>query len=158
MEIWFKTLRCYCEKNWTISIMEKRWYKNTYNIITSTIELLLSAEIIFRYKENINIIISFQIVDNHVIKYTEPENYNPMPQPKFINRPNRFGCILIGAESTDPSKFTKEYCTLFKNSGVMPKNIISRFTVSPQAALLPGTPINVTHFRVGDFVDVKGKT
>lgn len=66
--------------------------------------------------------------------------------------------MLVGAESTDPSKLTKEYCGLFKDSGVMPKKILSRFLISPTAALMPGTPLNVDHFRVGDFVDVRGKT
>lgn len=71
---------------------------------------------------------------------------------------HKFGCLLIGAESTDPRKLTKEYCGLFKDSGVMPKQILSRFIVSPSAKLPVGTPLNVTHFRVGDYVDVRGKT
>lgn len=65
---------------------------------------------------------------------------------------------MVGAESTDPTMLTKDYCGLFKDSGVMPKKVLSRFIVSPTAQLLPGTPLNVSHFRVGDFVDVRGKT
>lgn len=70
----------------------------------------------------------------------------------------KFGCALVGAESTDPSLLTKEYCGLFANSGVMPKRILGRFIISPEAAVQPGTPISVNHFRVGDYVDVRGKT
>lgn len=98
-----------------------------------------------------------QINDNHVIKYMEPSEFSPAQKPRVKNL-KKFGCVLIGAGSADPSLFTKEYCGLFKDSGVMPKRHLGRFLVTPSAKLLPGTPLNVTHFRVGDFVDVRGKT
>lgn len=98
-----------------------------------------------------------QIVDNHVIKYTPPEEYVPT-QPSKSKCLNKFGCLLVGAESVDPTTMTKEYCGLFRDSGVMPKKKLGRFLVSPEAALSAGTPINVSHFRVGDFVDVRGQT
>lgn len=98
-----------------------------------------------------------QIIDNHVIKYIPPEQYKPTQKPD-VKVLNKFGCLLVGAQTGDASRFTKEYCGLFKDSGVPPKTFLSRFLVSPSAALLPGTPLNVSHFRVGEFVDVKGKT
>lgn len=122
-----------------------------------------------------------QIEDNHVIKYIPPEEYQPSQTPR-VKDISKFGCLLVGAGSADPSLFTKEYCGLFKESGVMPKRKLGRFLVSPNAKLLPGehlyfflfvhsfllytkcelnftgTPLNVTHFRLGDFVDIKGKT
>lgn len=98
-----------------------------------------------------------QIVDNHVIKYTPPEEFRPAQRPRH-KALSKFGCVLVGAESTDPSLLTKEYCGLFRDSGVMPKRILSRFIVSPESALAAGTPIDVQHFRVGDYVDVRGKT
>lgn len=99
----------------------------------------------------------FQIVDNHVIKYIPPGEFKPTQVPK-AHRINKYGCLMVGAESTDPSMLTKEYCGLFKDSGVMPKKILARFIVSPSSALQPGTPLNVNHYRVGDHVDVRGKT
>ncbi|XP_055298649.1 39S ribosomal protein L3, mitochondrial [Sitodiplosis mosellana] len=98
-----------------------------------------------------------QIEDNHVIKYFSPEEYTPAHQPRVKNL-RKFGCVLVGAGSADPSLFTKEYCGLFRESGVLPKRHLGRFLVTPNAKLLPGTPLNVTHFRVGDFVDIRGKT
>lgn len=98
-----------------------------------------------------------QIVDNHVIKYIPPEEYKPAQVPD-VKKLSNFGCLLIGSESIDPTLLTKEYTNLFKDSGVMPKRNINRFIISPQAELLPGTQLNVTHFRVGDYVDVRGKT
>lgn len=65
---------------------------------------------------------------------------------------------MVGAESTDPTSLTKEYCGLFSDSGVIPKKHLCRFLVSPSAALQPGTPLLASHFRVGDFIDVRGKT
>lgn len=98
-----------------------------------------------------------QIDDNHVIKYLDPSEYSPTQKPRVKNL-QKFGCVLVGAGSADPSLFTKEYCGLFKDSGVMPKRYIGRFLVTPAAKLLPGTPLTAAHFRVGDYVDVRGKT
>lgn len=98
-----------------------------------------------------------QVLDNHVIKYYLPDEYDS-PRKRYSLVKNKKGCLLLGAEGTDPSLLTKEYCGLFKNSGVLPKKILARFFVSPESALPPGTPLNVLHFKVGDYVDVRGKT
>ncbi|KAH8373179.1 hypothetical protein KR009_001062 [Drosophila setifemur] len=98
-----------------------------------------------------------QVVDNHIIKYIPPEEYLPAHRPSVQNL-NKRGCLLVGSESTNPALLTKEYSGIFRGSGVMPKKNLARFIVSPEAALAPGTPLNVSHFPVGSFVDVRGKT
>ncbi|KDR10699.1 39S ribosomal protein L3, mitochondrial [Zootermopsis nevadensis] len=100
-----------------------------------------------------------QVVDNHVIRYIPPEEFNP-PRTSVRNPKSkrRLGCLLVGAESADPQNFTKEYCGLFKDSGVMPTKILGRFLISPEAVMQPGTPLYASHFKVGDYVDVRGKT
>lgn len=99
-----------------------------------------------------------QVDDNHVIKYIPPEKFMPA-QRKVTWKPNpKFGCVIVGAGSADPSLFTKAYCGLFAESGVIPKRHLGRFRVSADAELLPGTPLDVSHFKVGDYVDVRGKT
>ena len=40
----------------------------------------------------------------------------------------------------------------------MPKKRLSRFIVTPDAVLPPGTPLTAGHFVVGQAVDVRGKT
>lgn len=70
----------------------------------------------------------------------------------------RLGCLLVGAETVDPSIVTKEYCGLFNSSGMLPKRHLCRFMVSPHAVMPSGTPILATHFRVGDYLDVRAKT
>lgn len=82
-----------------------------------------------------------QIDDNHVIKYTPPGEYNPAHLPHVKNI-SKFGCLLVGAGSADPSLFTKEYCGLFKDSGVMPKRHLGRFLVTDSAKILPGKENN----------------
>lgn len=98
-----------------------------------------------------------QVIDNEVVKYIPPDEYKPMHRPKIANM-QRFGCLLIGAENCNPATLTKEYCNLFSQCGVVPKRYLARFLVTPSASMPSGTPLNVTHFRVGDYVDVRGKT
>lgn len=99
-----------------------------------------------------------QIVDNHVIRYHPPEVYAKMRFGDKHGQKGRLGCLVVGAESTDPQKFSAEYIGLFTEAGVMPKRKLTRFFITPNAALQPGTPLNASHFRVGDYVDVFGKT
>ncbi|XP_043067287.1 large ribosomal subunit protein uL3m isoform X2 [Drosophila bipectinata] len=98
-----------------------------------------------------------QIMDNHIISYIPPEKYSPAHFPNVHNF-NKFGCLLVGAGNVNPVWLTKEYSGIFQESKVMPKKILARFLVSPEAALQPGTVLNVNHYRVGEFVDVRGKT
>lgn len=55
-------------------------------------------------------------------------------------------------------QYTKEYCGLFSKAGLMPKKIIGRFFVSPEAVIQPGTPLFAPHYRPGNVVDVGSKT
>ncbi|XP_058128067.1 large ribosomal subunit protein uL3 [Anopheles ziemanni] len=100
-----------------------------------------------------------QIIDNEVVKYIPPEDYRPAQEPRQSrNWRKPYGCLLVGAEHGDPSLFTKDYAGLFAHSGVLPKKHLCRFLISPEAQLPPGTALTVNHFRVGDFVDVRGLT
>lgn len=100
-----------------------------------------------------------QFVDNHVIKYIPPEDFDPPRKPyDCIGHKKNLGCLLVGAESTDPQKFTKEYCGLFFKQGLMPKKVLGRFLITPEAKIQPGTPLFAAHFKVGDYVDVRGQT
>jgi large subunit ribosomal protein L3 len=98
-----------------------------------------------------------QIVENHVIKYIPPGSFNPT-QKVHLKNYSKSGCILVGSETANPNNLTGNYIGLFKESGVLPTKRINRFIVHPDAALSPGTQLNVSHYRVGDFVDVRGLT
>lgn len=99
------------------------------------------------------------MVDNHVIKYIPPEEWNPMKvSDNTYKKQKRFGVVMVGAETIDPSTVTREYCGLFNSVGMLPKRFLCRFMVTPNAALQTGTPLVATHFRVGDHIDVRAKT
>lgn len=100
-----------------------------------------------------------QVVDNQVIKYIPPDEFKPMVIKNRNWREKRtLGCLIVGSETVDPSTVTKEYCGLFSSVGMMPKRHLSRFLITPNAVLPTGTPLFATHFRVGDYIDVKAKT
>ncbi|XP_075992523.1 mitochondrial ribosomal protein L3 [Anticarsia gemmatalis] len=100
-----------------------------------------------------------QVVDNHVIKYIPPEEFNPMKTTKVVWKEKKtLGCLLVGAETIDPSTVTREYCGQFDRAGMLPKQHLCRFMVSPNAYIPPGTPLYATHFRPGDYIDVRAKT
>jgi len=100
-----------------------------------------------------------QVIDNHVIKYISPDDFDPPRKPYSCpNHKKPLGCLLVGAESADPQYFTKQYCGLFYREGMMPKKFLGRFMISPEAALQPGTPLLASHFQPGNFIDIRGKT
>ncbi|KAF4517224.1 hypothetical protein B566_EDAN005278 [Ephemera danica] len=80
----------------------------------------------------------------------------------------RFGPpVIMGGVSTlaQPKSVLKtqpmvrgEWSPGIRHSGLAPKKILSRFLVSPEAAIQPGTPLVANHFKVGDIVDVHGFT
>lgn len=98
------------------------------------------------------------VSDNHVIKYHSPEEYAEIGRPVDRKRYAGLGCAIVGADSRDPRQFTAEYNGLFKESGVMPKKKLTRFFITHNARLEPGTPLLATHVRPGMFVDVFGLT
>nr|CAH8863238.1 unnamed protein product [Trichobilharzia regenti] len=113
----------------------------------------------------------YQVPDIHAIRYTPPaeiDKFISLLHPRHYwltsKRPpswikqKRWGIQLVGAFSADPIEFTPEWCNLFKEAGIPPKRKISRFLVSPDAALKPGTPLGVNHFRVGDYLDITART
>lgn len=99
-----------------------------------------------------------QVSDNHVIKYHSPEEYARIGRPVDRKRYSGLGCIVVGTDSKDPRAFTAEYNGLFTESGVMAKKKLSRFFITHNARIEPGTPLLASHFRPGMFVDVYGKT
>lgn len=101
-----------------------------------------------------------QIVDNEVVKYIPPEKFYPVKsrKPRPIQIKRRLGCLVVGAENIDPQLLTKEYYGIFTEAGVMPKRILRRFMITPEAALQPGTPLFAAHFKPGEVVDIYGKT
>ncbi|KAK4336931.1 hypothetical protein RND71_043973 [Anisodus tanguticus] len=99
-----------------------------------------------------------QVNDNHVINCQDIEEtrINTIFQNRW--RTHNLATIVVGAESGDVTKYTSEYCGLFSKAGVQPKQKLSKFVITEDAMLPPGTPLNAMHFQIGQHVDVFGKT
>jgi len=109
------------------------------------------------------------VQDCHVVKVTSRAAYLDSYIGEKDQRPtytgagraknsDLVGLVTVGSSSTDPQRFTKDYCGLFTDSGLMPKRHLARFPVTANAILQPGTPLTASHFTIGQWVDVYGRT
>lgn len=97
-----------------------------------------------------------QVSDNHVIKYIPPEE---LANSFFRKKHNpRTAGLVVGADSVDPREVTKEFYSMFSESGILPKKKVTKFYISPEAKLAPGTPLYASHFQPGNYVDIAGVT
>lgn len=96
-----------------------------------------------------------QVSDNHVIKYIPPEKLSEF---RVRKRYREVGALIVGADSADPRTVSKEYFNMFSDAGILPKKKISKFIITPDAKLAPGTPLYASHFKPGHYVDVAGIT
>ncbi|KFD54344.1 hypothetical protein M513_04886 [Trichuris suis] len=99
-----------------------------------------------------------QVLDNHVISYTDPETWYKNSSVGKKEGLKRLGRITIGADSADPQLFTAAYRGLFLKAGVLPKRKLASFAVTPNAAIAPGTRLYANHFTIGQYVDIWGHT
>lgn len=100
-----------------------------------------------------------QIVSNNVVSYKTNEEFIKIRRPFYnFHSFKDKDVIVVGAENSDPRNHSIDYLRLFEKANLPPKKKLTRFFVTPNAKLAPGTPLSVNHFRVGDYVDVFGKT
>ncbi|KAH9509525.1 54S ribosomal protein L3 [Bulinus truncatus] len=147
-------------KNSESPLKEAPWDRNPYvkgTRRTGVLALKLGTMLQWTKEGTPFIVTLLQVLDNHVINYVPPEIYATYPSHLPHHR-HRFGLQVVGALSSDPRQFSKPYNNLFLKAGVLPKRWLTRFLVTPDAAVQPGTPLSVNHFRVGDYVDVQGRT
>jgi len=110
------------------------------------------------------------VTDSHVVRFIPYSDYQKslvgekQQRPDYIGLDPSFrgrnvhGMLVVGTQSTDPQRYTKDYCGLFTDSGLMPKRHLARFPVSENAMIQPGTPLTASHFTVGQWVDVRGRS
>ena len=99
-----------------------------------------------------------QVIDNHVINCHDVEETkrNTIRQNRWFT--HEYATIVVGAETGDVTKYTSNYCGLFSAAGVPPKQKITKMVITEDAMLPPGTPLYAQHFKIGQYVDVFGKT
>ncbi|XP_078520001.1 large ribosomal subunit protein uL3m [Lissotriton helveticus] len=66
--------------------------------------------------------------------------------------------LVVGGKNVSPFYKSEETLEIFREAGVPPKQKLTRFRVSDNAILKPGTPLYAAHFRPGQFVDITAKT
>lgn len=66
--------------------------------------------------------------------------------------------MTVGAFNTTPTFLTDSYLSVFQRAGVPPKEYLGGFMVTEDAALAPGTPLDVRHFEVGKHVTISAKS
>jgi len=109
------------------------------------------------------------VTDNHVVKFIPRGSYDQsymglkdqrplFTGPTRVKGDNIHGMLVVGSHSTDPQKYTKDYCGLFTDAGLMPKRFLARFPVTENALIQPGTSLTASHFSVGQWVDIFGRT
>jgi len=107
-----------------------------------------------------------QVEDNHVIRYDPPEKANEsiVMQKKAVpivwdrNKSTEFGRLLVGALSGNPEKYSRAYCGLFTETGLVPKKKLTKFRVTGNAVVQPGTQLRASHFQPGQYVDILGRS
>lgn len=99
-----------------------------------------------------------QVIDNHVINCfnVEETKQNIIYQNRWFTKD--YATVVVGAESGDVTRYTKEYVGLFNRAGVPPKQKITKMVITEDAMLPPGTPLYAQHFKIGQRVDVWGKS
>ena len=81
------------------------------------------------------------VTDNHVVKFNTREEYDrshmgeksvkpSFTGPGWAKRPNIHGMLVVGSHGTDPQRYTKDYCGLFTDAGLMPKRHLARFPIT----------------------------
>lgn len=88
-----------------------------------------------------------QLLDCHVVKHIPKEDYN-----------NVTAAAIVGCKNASPFYRNEKYGKFCHEAGIPIKSKCFRFAISESAAIKPGTKLDVTHFRPGQYVDCMAKT
>lgn len=69
-----------------------------------------------------------------------------------------YNAVVIGALKTKADKIAKPQKKLFADAKTEPRKILKEFRVAESGNLEVGTEVKPSHFKVGQFVDVSGKS
>jgi len=88
-----------------------------------------------------------QLQDCHVVHHMTSEEYN-----------GRDAAAIVGCKNASPFYRNEKYAEYCNRAGVPLKTKCFRFIMTDNAAVKPGTRLDVTHFRPGQYVDCLAKT
>jgi len=102
-----------------------------------------------------------QVLDNHVISYTDPDTwykFSKVGKTKAFGWHGKRARITIGADDADPQQYTSIYRNKFDLIGVPVKRHLGSFVITEDAKLQPGTRLYANHFVVGQRVTCSGRS
>lgn len=102
-----------------------------------------------------------QFKQNHVISAVDPESWfrhTSVGKRKAFGRFGPMWKVTVGAEDIDPLFLSASYKRIFEKVNVPYKDKLASFLVTEDAVVKAGTQLDVRHFKVGQFVNVSGKT
>jgi len=88
-----------------------------------------------------------QLLDCHVVRFMPKDVYS-----------KKSAAAIVGCKNTNPFHKNENYAKFCHEAGIPIKTRCFRFKMTDNAALKPGTKLDVTHFRPGQFVDCTAKT
>ena len=69
-----------------------------------------------------------------------------------------YNALVLGAVLRKPSKVSKSMKKVFANAKVEPRAVLKEFRVSEDNLLEVGTEIKPSHYEIGQYVDVSGRS
>lgn len=69
-----------------------------------------------------------------------------------------YNAVVLGSTLKKPSKVSKSMRKVFADAKVEPRAVLKEFRVSEDNLLAIGSEVKANHFRVGQFVDVTGRS
>lgn len=69
-----------------------------------------------------------------------------------------YNALVLGAVLKKPSKVSKSMKKVFANAKVEPRAVLKEFRVSEDNLLEVGTEIKPSHYEIGQYVDVSGRS
>jgi len=69
-----------------------------------------------------------------------------------------YNALVLGAVLKKPSKVSKSMKKVFANAKVEPRDVLKEFRVSEDNLLEVGTEIKPSHYEIGQYVDVSGRS
>uniref|UniRef100_A0A915HPH4 Large ribosomal subunit protein uL3m n=1 Tax=Romanomermis culicivorax TaxID=13658 RepID=A0A915HPH4_ROMCU len=95
-----------------------------------------------------------QVLDNHVISYTDPLTWHKTSRVGKKESGKKLGRLTVGAVAQSPHEVSPAYRGIFEKAGVLPKEKLASFAITPDAKIEPGEVTTIPmhpHFMVPGY-------
>jgi large subunit ribosomal protein L3 len=74
------------------------------------------------------------------------------------NERDGYNAVVLGSTLKKASKVSKSMKTVFANAKVEPRRLLKEFRVSEENMLEVGAEVKASHYEIGQYIDVSGKS